>query len=185
MDLNLILNENIYLLQIKLFLLCFHDTSFFHCSYNKNRLHLGLSPTKLTSALQFLKEKRSGRIYTNDYLQVLVDEKIAVNNMFALGDCATPIARSLPATAQAAVQQAKYLAHRMNEKDFYLKDPKTITNDNYPVFIFNNRGMLAYLGGYGGVADLKSAKATGFSSWLIWRSVYITRLVSFKNRLLV
>lgn len=46
-------------------------------------------------------------------------------------------------------------------------------------------GMLAYLGGYGGLADFKKAKKTGFLSWLLWRSVYMTRLVSFKNRLLV
>jgi NADH:ubiquinone reductase (non-electrogenic) len=46
-------------------------------------------------------------------------------------------------------------------------------------------GMLAYLGGYGGLADLKQTKIAGFISWLLWRSVYMTRLVSFKNRLLV
>lgn len=45
--------------------------------------------------------------------------------------------------------------------------------------------MLAYLGGYGGLADLKQTKTAGFLSWLLWRSVYMTRLVSFKNRLLV
>ena len=45
--------------------------------------------------------------------------------------------------------------------------------------------MLAYLGGYGGLADLKQRKISGFLSWFIWRSVYMTRLVSFKNRLLV
>ncbi|CAF3695719.1 unnamed protein product [Rotaria socialis] len=145
----------------------------------------GLSPSKLTSSLQFLKEERSGRIYTNDHLQVLCDDKTTVTNMFALGDCATPMDHSLPATAQVAVQQAKYLAQRLNKKDFHLKDPKDIRNDDYSKFNFNNAGMLAYLGGYGGVADLKKAKATGFSSWLLWRSVYITRLVSFKNRLLV
>lgn len=132
-----------------------------------------------------MKEKRSGRIYTNDYLQVLVDDKTSINNVFALGDCATPISDGLPATAQAAVQQAKYLAKRFNQKDFYLKSPNEIANNNYPKFNFNNAGMLAYLGGYGGLADLKQAKTTGFFSWIIWRSVYITRLVSFKNRLLV
>ncbi|CAF1033217.1 unnamed protein product [Rotaria sordida] len=145
----------------------------------------GLSPTKLTSTLQFSKEKRSGRLYTNDHLQVLVDDKTVIDNMFALGDCATPINQSLPATAQVAVQEAKYLAHRLNQKEFYLKNSNDITTRNYPVFSFSNAGMLAYLGGYGGLADLKQTKATGFLSWLLWRSVYLTRLVSFKNRLLV
>lgn len=132
-----------------------------------------------------MKEKRSGRIYTNDHLQVLVDENTTINNIFALGDCATPINKSLPATAQAAVQQAKYLAKRFNLKDFRQADPNAITNERYPSFNFNNLGMLAYLGGYGGLAEIKKTKKAGFLSWLLWRSVYMTRLVSFKNRLLV
>ena len=64
-------------------------------------------------------------------------------------------------------------------------DSNAVINDDYPKFNFNNLGMLAYLGGYGGLADLKQAKNAGFLSWLLWRSVYMTRLVSFKNRLLV
>jgi NADH dehydrogenase FAD-containing subunit len=146
---------------------------------------LGLSPNELTSSLPFFKEKRSGRIYTNDHLQVLVDDKTTINYIFALGDCATPVKQSLPATAQAAAQQAKYLAKRFNRKEFRLKNSNEITNNDYPAFNFNNLGMLAYLGGYGGLADLKQTKTAGFLSWLLWRSVYMTRLVSFKNRLLV
>ena len=124
-------------------------------------------------------------MYTNDHLQVLVDDKTTINNIFALGDCATPVNRSLPATAQAAVQQAKYLAKRFNKKEFRSQNSNEISNTDYPTFNFNNLGMLAYLGGYGGLADLKKTKISGFLSWLLWRSVYMTRLVSFKNRLLV
>ncbi|UJR25350.1 hypothetical protein I4U23_006700 [Adineta vaga] len=137
----------------------------------------GLSPNELTSTLSFSKEKRSGRIYTNEHLQVLRDDQSIIPNIFALGDCSTPMNQAIPATAQAAVQQAKYLAKRFNKKE--------IDNQTYPAFNFNNLGMLAYLGGYGGLADLKQTKTAGFLSWLLWRSVYLTRLVSFKNRLLV
>lgn len=136
---------------------------------------LGLSPNELTSSISFHKDKRSGRIFTNDYLQVFLNEKSTSNNIFALGDCAMPIEHPLPATAQVAAQQAKYLAKRFNQN----------STSDYPTFNFNNLGMLAYLGGYGGLADLKQAKQAGFTSWLLWRSVYLTRLVSFKNRLLV
>ena len=145
----------------------------------------GLSPNQLTAASPFSKEKRSGRIFTNDHLQVLVDDSATLNNVFALGDCATPINHSLPATAQAAVQQAKYLAKRFNGRAFRSEVASAIVNDGYPAFNFKNLGMLAYLGGYGGLADLKQTKVSGFLSWLLWRSVYLTRLVSFKNRLLV
>ncbi|CAF1055564.1 unnamed protein product [Didymodactylos carnosus] len=140
----------------------------------------GLSPTDLTSQLPFYKEKRSGRIYTNDYLQVLSsNEQSPIPNIFAVGDCATPFHQSLPATAQVAAQASKYLATRFN------KTRLDLIQDSKDAFHFKNLGMLAYLGGWSGLADLKSIKKSGFLSWLLWRSVYLTRLVSLKNRILV
>jgi NADH:ubiquinone reductase (non-electrogenic) len=45
--------------------------------------------------------------------------------------------------------------------------------------------MLAYIGKGKALADLESVKGRGFTAWVFWRSVYITRLVSFKNKVLV
>jgi NADH:ubiquinone reductase (non-electrogenic) len=45
--------------------------------------------------------------------------------------------------------------------------------------------MLAYIGSGKALADLSSFKGKGFSTWLFWRSAYLTRLVSLKNKILV
>jgi len=45
--------------------------------------------------------------------------------------------------------------------------------------------MLAYVGGNKALADLPYTKTSGFSTWLFWRSAYLTRLVSLKNKILV
>ena len=45
--------------------------------------------------------------------------------------------------------------------------------------------MLAYIGGNRALADMPSVKWSGYIAWLFWRSVYLTRLVSVKNKMLV
>jgi NADH:ubiquinone reductase (non-electrogenic) len=45
--------------------------------------------------------------------------------------------------------------------------------------------MLAYIGRHQALADLPQAKSRGFTTWLFWRSAYLTRLVSLKNKAMV
>ena len=45
--------------------------------------------------------------------------------------------------------------------------------------------MLAYIGSHKALANIRQYKGGGFTAWLFWRSVYITKLVSLKNKVLV
>jgi NADH:ubiquinone reductase (non-electrogenic) len=45
--------------------------------------------------------------------------------------------------------------------------------------------MLAYIGSHKALANTSHYKGSGFTAWLFWRSVYITKLVSLKNKILV
>jgi NADH:ubiquinone reductase (non-electrogenic) len=45
--------------------------------------------------------------------------------------------------------------------------------------------MLAYIGSNRALADLPQVKGRGFSTWIFWRSAYLTKLVSWKNKILV
>jgi NADH:ubiquinone reductase (non-electrogenic) len=45
--------------------------------------------------------------------------------------------------------------------------------------------MLAYVGGNRALADLETFKGRGWATWLFWRSAYISRIVSLKNKTLV
>jgi NADH dehydrogenase FAD-containing subunit len=114
---------------------------------------------------------RRGRLVVDDHLRLPGRE-----DAFALGDCATVGEPPLPATAQVAQQQGKYLAKALDRR-----------RQGRPVeaFRFRAQGMLAYIGGGQALADLPQVKWSGRGAWLFWRSVYITKLVSPANKIKV
>ena len=131
----------------------------------------GYSPTRFVEALPFTHDR--GRLLTNEYLQIPDHPEI-----FALGDCATAIGQAFPQTAQLAMQAGKYLGGTLN-RVAKGKAPKP--------FIFHNLGMLAYVGEGEALADIPKAglRLRGAATYLFWRSAYLTRLVSLKNKILV
>lgn len=120
-----------------------------------------------------LMTERNGKIITDDFFRVKNNTEY-YRNVFAIGDCAVIEGKELPATAQVAQQLGLYMAKYMN-KEMKMDVP----------FKFKNLGMLAYIGDHKALADTPQFKGTGFKTFLLWRSAYLTRLVSFKNKLLV
>lgn len=114
-----------------------------------------------------------GKIITDDFFRVK-KEKGYYSNIFAIGDSAVIEGKDLPATAQVAQQLGLFMAKYMNKK-MKLTVP----------FKFKNLGMLAYIGDHKALADTPQFKGTGFKTFLLWRSAYLTKLISFKNKLLV
>lgn len=110
---------------------------------------------------------RRGRILVDEFLRVKSQE-----DAYALGDCAVG-EPPLPATAQVAQQQGKYLARALERR----RRGKPVSP-----FRFRAQGMLAYIGGGQALADLPQVKWSGRWAWLFWRSVYLTKLVSFANK---
>ncbi|MGC8654688.1 MAG: FAD-dependent oxidoreductase [Candidatus Kryptoniota bacterium] len=130
----------------------------------------GIGPTKLAKDTTFLKD-RLERILTDNFLRV-----IGTKNIFAAGDCATIKNRPLPATAQIAQQEGLYLAKYLNR----LAKGKKIKE-----FRDRNMGMLAYIGSRRALLDLPKVKGKGFGAYLLWRSIYLTKLISIRNKILV
>jgi NADH:ubiquinone reductase (non-electrogenic) len=130
----------------------------------------GNTAIELIHELPFKKTKRN-KILVDSYFKVL-----DYDNIYALGDCAELENKALPVTAQVAQQQGKYLGKVLNR----LAKEEKITP-----FRFHDLGMLAYIGDQKALADLPQYKGTGFKAFLFWRSVYITKLVSLKNKILV
>jgi NADH:ubiquinone reductase (non-electrogenic) len=129
----------------------------------------GNAPVPFVKALGVPLDRR-GRIVIDDHLRLPGRE-----NAFALGDCSVG-EPPLPATAQVAQQQGKYLAKALER-----------WRRGRPVepFRFRAQGMLAYIGGGQALADLPQVKWSGRGAWLFWRSVYITKLVSPANKVKV
>jgi NADH:ubiquinone reductase (non-electrogenic) len=130
----------------------------------------GNGPTEFARALALPKD-RAHRILVDRTFRVRETEEI-----YAIGDCSLMEGTPLPATAQAAQQQGKHLARIL-----------TSLARAEPVRPFEYRylGMLAYIGGNRALADLESYKGKGWTTWLFWRSAYLTRLVGLKNKILV
>jgi NADH:quinone reductase (non-electrogenic) len=130
----------------------------------------GNGGTSFVRALPFKKDRNS-RIIIDPFLRAPGQEGI-----YALGDCATFEERNVPATAQLAQQEGRYLARSLNR-----------IARGKPVVPYRERnfGMLAYVGSNRALADLTSVRAHGYTTWLFWRSIYLTKLVSLKNKVLV
>ena len=130
----------------------------------------GIGPSPLVNALPFPKDKNS-RILVDEFLRVQGFE-----NIYAAGDCATPEQKNLPATGQVAQQEGFCIAGGLNR----------LASGKAPrPFRYRHLGMLAYIGSNRALADLSTIKSHGFATWLFWRSAYLTRLVSLKNKILV
>lgn len=130
----------------------------------------GIGPTIAAANFDLPKDKAS-RFLVDEYLKVKGHD-----NLYALGDCSFIEGKGLPATSQVAVQQGYYLG-------------KTLTQAARGVlskpFRYRHYGMLAYVGGNAAVADLSAIKGRGRATYLFWRSAYLTKLVSWKNKMLV
>ncbi len=130
----------------------------------------GNTQTPFVTSLPFEKD-RGSRLITDEFFHVK-----GFTHIYSLGDCATIEGKVLPATSQVAQQEGRYLARSLNA----LAKEKPVKP-----FVYHHQGMLAYIGSNRALADLPQLKGRGFSTWIFWRSAYLTKLVSWKNKILV
>lgn len=120
---------------------------------------------------------KSNQIKTDSYNLV-----IATENVFALGDVALIESdlhpKGFPQLASVAIDQSKNLARNF----IRLAQNKSIQPYNYI-----NKGSMATVGRNKAVVDLAKPKLSfhGFFAWLIWMTLHLFLLISFKNRLIV
>ncbi|KIJ37058.1 hypothetical protein M422DRAFT_69478 [Sphaerobolus stellatus SS14] len=106
-----------------------------------------------------------------------------MEDIWAIGDASVIDSGRLPATAQVAYQEAKYVAKNLNTLAKGRKPAKS--------FEFNNMGSLAYLGDWKAIYDRSGSqkgpktKEAGRFAWLLWRSAYFSMSLSLRNKILV
>ena len=81
----------------------------------------------------------------------------------------------LPATAQVASQQGKYLAQLFN-KHLYMEGL-----EEGDTFHYHHMGSFAYVGKNDSVIDTDVGAFSGFAAWIMWRGAYLTKQYSFSN----
>ncbi|KAH8910196.1 FAD/NAD(P)-binding domain-containing protein [Coniochaeta sp. PMI_546] len=133
-----------------------------------------------------LRDKRTGGIMVDPYLRartttsseaVSEDDKgtSVLPDVYVIGDCAViQNDATLPKTAQVASQQAAHLARQLNKGEV----------DGQP-FHFRNWGTLTYLGGWKAIHQSGADQLRGWLAWVLWRGAYLTRSMSWRNKLLV
>lgn len=155
-----------------------------------------------TQPWHIIKDHKTGGIVVDDHLRVRISaqetpEKDAVNDpkaapsgsttvlpdVFAIGDCAVIEREALPATAQVASQQAKYLSKALNKYGGLGSGDVSKAKS----FQFRNLGTLAYLGSWRAILQSSSVSEglTGRLAWVLWRGAYITRSMSIRNKIMV
>ncbi|KAF9078394.1 pyridine nucleotide-disulfide oxidoreductase-domain-containing protein [Rhodocollybia butyracea] len=145
----------------------------------------GLAPNPLIASINELKKhERKQSIVTDNHLNALNPDGSPNPDVYVIGDAACIENVPLPATAQVANQQAKYLYKKLNK---IIRD-----RPHDKPFEFHNQGSLAYVGDWkaiydkpenGGVPGLN--KENGRLAWLLWRSAYFTQTLSIRNKILV
>ncbi|KAF2835644.1 FAD/NAD(P)-binding domain-containing protein [Patellaria atrata CBS 101060] len=129
------------------------------------------------------KDSKSGSIITNEQLRVVLEtsekevsaSRAILEDVFAVGDCAVLEGTMYPATAQVASQKAGWLAKRLNKGDI----------DN-SAFHWKNMGVMAYVGNWNAILQGgKGGNVSGRAAWFIWRGAYLTKAVSWRNKILI
>jgi NADH:ubiquinone reductase (non-electrogenic) len=138
---------------------------------------------------------------------------VGARDVLALGDCAAAAgggaAAALPATAQVAAQQGAYAARLINRGYAIgaagIDAPPPHRRPPPPVFSigagadapaeaaqpfeFLSLGLLAYVGDNDALTQLDAGalqlRLSGRFAALLWRSVYVTKQVSLRNRVLI
>ncbi len=139
-----------------------------------SELHYGLllwstgnGPTAFIERVNLPKDNHS-RILIDNFFRVK-----GFDTVYALGDCSVVEGNPLPATSQVAQQQGKYLGKALTLRAYH---------QEVEPFKYKHLGMLAYVGSNKALADLEEVKGRGWSTWLFWRSAYITKIVSLRNK---
>jgi len=133
----------------------------------------GTSPNPILETLPC--SKVGGRLVVNEFLEVSGWEKV-----WALGDCAwvtnPQTGKPYPTTAQHAMRQGKTAAENVTA---------AIRGDKKRPFKYSTIGMLAATGRRTGVASILGFNFSGFIAWILWRTIYLSKLPRFEKKLRV
>jgi NADH dehydrogenase len=112
--------------------------------------------------------------------RVIVDATLAVPRfpgVWALGDCAAipdpDTGRQQPPTAQHAIREARVVAENIVAH---------LQGRPLKSFRFPGLGQLAAIGRRRGVAQILGFRFSGFVAWLLWRTIYLSKLPRFERK---
>ena len=131
----------------------------------------GVIPNKIKTIPELHNDK--GHLEVTSFLHHAQESRL-----YAIGDCAQVIdqktGKPIPKLAQAALAEAKHVARNIFER---------VTGGQMEPFVFKQKGFLVSIGSKYAIADIKGFIFRGFFAWWLWRTIYLFKLLSFKNKL--
>lgn len=153
---------------------------------------VGNTAGKLVEDLQCRKSEGLQRILTDRWLRVLRADSDGVegtgadilDNVYALGDAADILHHELPATAEVAVQKAKWLSRHLIQLGETNAETDVSLASSAPPFTYSQVPSIAYIGRGDGVIQ-GSGEWTGAGAWLAWRSGSLRWTRGWRRRVMV
>lgn len=132
---------------------------------------IGTTPAQIVEHFDVRKER--GRIVTDADMRVT-----GLQNVWAVGDCAyiknAFDDKPSPTTGQFAERQGRQAAANI---------VRVLQGEPTHPFYFKPLGQLCSIGGRRAVAEMFGFRISGFSAWLVWRSVYLFKLPTWSRRI--
>ncbi|MBD3251904.1 FAD-dependent oxidoreductase [Candidatus Uhrbacteria bacterium] len=118
-----------------------------------------------------IERDRSGRCLVHPNLKLN-----GSHNIFVIGDAAACLQdqRPLPALAQVAVKQGTYVANAIAD-EIEGKEPSP--------FYYKHAGSLLSLGRWNAIAEIAGIKFSGHLAWWIWRTIYLSKFISWNKKI--
>jgi len=125
-------------------------------------------------------------LYGKKIEEVFHEADLNKDNLLSLDEFKQAVTRvdsklkMLPATAQVASQQGEYIARIFNNVKTTASAPEARP------FVYHHFGSFAYIGDDNAIYEYPNHFVfSGFAAWWLWRSVYWSKQVSFRNKCLV
>lgn len=136
----------------------------------------------LVGEMEGVKKDDSGKLLTDQWLRVKDEDGGVMDGVWALGDAAAIEDNQLPATAEVAVQKAKWLAGHLISQD--TMHEKEQLNSPGKKFQYEQKALVAYIGRKDGIVD-GGGKWTGKSAWLAWRGGNLQWTQSWRRKCMI
>jgi NADH dehydrogenase len=98
--------------------------------------------------------------------------------VFVIGDLAGAVdgGRQLPMLSPVAIQEGRHVAKSISDM---------VSGGGASAFRYKDPGTMATIGRNSAVAQLGPVRLTGFLGWVMWLTVHLVNVVTFRSRLLV
>ena len=131
---------------------------------------IGTAPSAVVQALDV--PKKRGRLITEPDMRLA-----GRTHEWAIGDCALVVNAKTgdpaPPTGQFADRQGKQAARNIL---------RALEGEETKPFSFKPLGQLCAIGGHSAVAEVLGLRLSGFTAWVLWRSIYLSKLPSFSRK---